>query len=111
MPEGGHAQGRSHLAGVDACNSLPVPIISSQLMSRLAPALLGCVLHLEPVALLLLAVKAGEVGDRRRELGGRVRGWAHSSSWKSFGVVGAECLALLQEVCGVQERECSAQKG
>lgn len=79
--EGGH--GSSHVARVDASNSLAVAIISSQLMSRLAAALLRRVLHLEPVAVLL--VEAGEVGNRR-VLGGGVRGWAHSSSWEGFGV-------------------------
>lgn len=81
--EGGH--GSSHVARVDASNSLAVAIISSQLMSRLAAALLRRVLHLEPVAVLL--VEAGEVGNRR-VLGGGVRGWAHSSSWEGFGGLG-----------------------
>jgi hypothetical protein len=49
-----------HLSGVYARNSLAVSISSSQLISRLvATARLGCVLHLDPVA--LLAVEVGEV--------------------------------------------------
>jgi len=57
-------------------------------MSRLAPALLGSVLHLELVALLLVEVT--EVRNRRRVLGSGVRRWAHSSSWRGTGVFGAE---------------------
>ena len=59
-------------------------------MSRLAPALLRSVLHLETVALLL--VEVAEVRDRRRVLGSGVRRWAHSNSCKVFGVFGAEWL-------------------
>lgn len=47
-------------------------------MSRLAPALLRSVLHLEAVALLL--VEVGEVGNWRRVLGSGVGRGAHSSS-------------------------------
>jgi hypothetical protein len=79
----------AHLAWVDACNPLPVSIVSSQLMSRLAPALLRCVLHLGAVALLL--VEMGEVRNRRRMLSGGVGRWAHSSSWRVCAVCGAEC--------------------
>lgn len=58
-------------------------------MSRLAAALLRCVLHLEAIALAV--VEAAKVRNRRRMLGGGVRRWAHSSSWRVLGVFGAEC--------------------
>lgn len=78
----------SHLARVDACNSLPVSIVSSQLMSRLAPALLRSVVHLEAVAVLL--VEVGEVGNGRRVLGSGGGRRAHSSGGRVSGAVGAE---------------------
>jgi hypothetical protein len=58
-----------HLSGVYARNLVGRPISSSQLISRrVATAGLWCVLYLCALALLLMQV--GEVGDRRRMLGG-----------------------------------------
>lgn len=91
--------GSSHLAWIDSCDSLAMSIVSSQLMSRLAPALLRCVLHLESVALLLM--EAGEVGNRRRLLGGGVGRWAHSNSWRVCSVFGAENVCSAAGGCVV----------
>jgi hypothetical protein len=88
-----------------------VSIVSSQLMSRLAPALLGSVLHLELVALLLVEVT--KVRDRRRVLGSGVRRWAHSSSWRVTGVVGAEwwLCCRLYVVCRSKSTELEGRSG
>lgn len=95
--------GRSslHLARVDTCNSLPEPILSSQLMSRLTPTLLRSVLHLQAVALLLVEVT--EVRNWLGVLGSGGRRRAHSSSYERFWCSGCRVVALLQAVCGVGE--------
>jgi len=90
-----------HLARVDTCNSFPVPILSSQLISRLAPTLLGSVLHLQAVALLL--VKVTEVRNWLGVLGSGGRRRVHSSSYERFWCSGCRVVALLQAVCGVGE--------
>jgi hypothetical protein len=60
-----------HLSGVYPRNLVRRPISSSQLISRrVATARLWCVLYLCAFALLL--VQVGEVGDRRRMLGGGI---------------------------------------
>ena len=69
---GTSGQDNLHLAWIDASNSLSMPIISSQLMFRLTPTLLRCVLHLEAIALLLVEVT--EVRNGRLMLGSEIRG-------------------------------------
>jgi len=59
-------------------------------MSRLAPALLRSVVHLEAVAVLL--VEVGEVGNGGRVLGSGGGRRAHSSGGRVSGAVGAEGL-------------------
>ena len=99
--QGQEASYSLHLARVDTCNSLPKPIISSQLMSRLTPTLLRSVLHLQAVALLL--VKVTEVRNWLGVLGSGGGRRVHSSSYGRFWCSGCRVVALLQAVCGVGE--------
>jgi hypothetical protein len=79
-----------HLAGIYACDSLAVPISSSQLISRdVATARLSAVQGFGAAALVLVEVGAGR---RMRVLGCGVGRRAHSSS--RAGV----------EICGCEER-------
>ena len=85
-----------------------MPIVSSQLMSRLAPALLRSVLHLEPVALLLMELT--EVRNVLRMVRRGVRRWAHSNSCEAFGVFGADWL-LCCRLCVECRSESTADNG